>query len=78
MIKVRRMIRSRMENSKSKTAGKQVIYSERDLIIKTKLFGGRWNRREGVWECTYETVKISGNTDRMVENMVKRNYNNKV
>ena len=52
-------------------------YGERDLGIKIKSFGGIWNRDEGVWECTYETVKMLGLEGRIVENLKKSNYNNK-
>lgn len=49
----------------------KINYGEIDLGIKVKSFGGVWNKKEGVWECKYETVKALGLTNRIVDNAKK-------
>lgn len=49
----------------------RINYGELDLGIRVKSLGGKWNRKEGVWECKYEIVKVLGLTDRIVEKVNK-------
>ena len=35
----------------------QIKYGEVDLGNKVKSLGGKWNRKEKLWEISYENVK---------------------
>ncbi len=51
---------------KNKIVKIRIKYGEADLGRKVKSIGGKWNKKEKVWELRYEFVQGLGLTERMV------------